>query len=127
MTKFHQHILGVLEAYLFEGHNPMYVAISDYNLHLCPTMYNPELAYSRIVVYVHKSLVCIVRNDLMCDNYSSIWLQVGLPHQKQFLLCQTYREWQHLNQDNESLQSINSHLCRWTNFLDQWERALRSG
>ena len=60
VAKLHPHILGISEANLFEGQNQMDVAISDYNLYLCPTMYNPELAYSRIVVYVHKSLVCKV-------------------------------------------------------------------
>ena len=127
VSKFHPHILGISEANLFEGQNQMNIKIADYNLYLCPTMYNPELAYSRIVVYVHKSLVCKVRNDLMCDDYSSIWLQVGLPNQKQFLVCQTYREWQHLNQEDMNSKSINSQLCRWLKFLDQWERALSSG
>ena len=54
-------------------------------------------------------------------------MQVGLPRHKQFLVCQTYREWQLLNQTDSSSKSIPAQLGRWVIFLDQWERALSSG
>ena len=64
----------------------------------------------------------------MSDTISSIWLEVGLPRHKRFLVCQNYREWQLLNQgaDNSS-QSMAQQQIRWLEFLDQWERALDTG
>ena len=63
----------------------------------------------------------------MSQDYSSIWMQVGLPNQKQILVCQTYREWQLLKQANGSSKSIEAQMNRWIIFLDQWERALDTG
>ena len=64
----------------------------------------------------------------MSSTYSSIWLEVGLPRHKKFLVCQTYREWQLLHQGlNNSSQSVAMQMSRWTEFLDQWERALETG
>ena len=54
-------------------------------------------------------------------------MQVGLPNQKQILVCQTYREWQLLKQANGSSKSIEAQMNRWIIFLDQWERALDTG
>ena len=62
----------------------------------------------------------------MSADYSSIWLQVGLPNQKQFLVCQTYREWQLLKQQDLTSKSIESQLGRWKIFIGQWESALSS-
>ena len=123
----HPHIFGISEANLFQSQDLQDVQISDYTLHTCPTLSNPELGYSRIVVYSHKSVVCKPRPDLMSSDSSSIWVQVGLPRQKQFLVCQTYREWQLLGQNDSSSKTIPAQLGRWATFLDQWERALQSG
>ena len=61
----------------------------------------------------------------MSDTISSIWFEVGFPRHKKFLVCQTYRECQLLNQgaDNYS-QSTAQQLVSWLEFLDLWERAL---
>ena len=63
----------------------------------------------------------------MCDNYSSVWLEVWLPHHKKFLVGQTYREWQLPNQGDRSSLGVPEQLARWTTFLDQSERALDTG
>ena len=63
----------------------------------------------------------------MCNSYSSIWLEVGLPHHKKFLVGQTYREWQLPNQKDNTSLSVPQQLARWTVFLDQWEKALDTG
>ena len=44
---------------------------------------------------------------------------MGLPNQRQF-----YREWQLLNQQNMSSQSVQAQLYRWVIFLDQWEAVM---
>ena len=123
----HPHILGLSEANLKQSHDQNLVQLTDYVLHTCPTLSNPSLNTSRVVVYTHSSLVVKVRHDLMCDSYSSVWLEVGLPRHKKFLVGQTYRDWQLPNQKDNSSLSVPEQLARWTVFLDQWERALDTG
>ena len=128
ISGLHPHIIGISEANLHHNHDQNLVQIQDYTLHTCPTLENPNLKTSRIVAYTHKSLVAKIRPDLMSSTYSSIWLEVGLPRHKRFLVCQTYREWQLLNQrDDTSSQSITMQMSRWSEFLDQWQRALSTG
>ena len=125
ISGLHPHIIGISEANLHLNHNQDLVQLEDYTLHTCPTLLNPSLNTSRIVTYTHKSLVVKIRPDLMSGTYSSIWLEVGLPRHKKFLVCQTYREWQHLNQgDDSSSQSVTMQMTRWSEFLGQWQRAL---
>ena len=127
VSGLHPHVFGISEANLMKNQDYEDVQISDYVLHKCPTLDNPNLEYSRIVVYTHKSLICKPRLDLMSEDCSSIWLQVGLPNQKQILICQFYREWQLMNQQDRSSQSVQAQLYRWGMFLSQWEKALDSG
>ena len=127
ISKTNPHILGISEANLFKDDDLSKVRIADYELHASLTIENPNLQYSRIVVYSHQSIVCKLRMDLMSQDYSSIWMQVGLPNQKQILVCQTYREWQLLKQENGSSKSVEAQMNRWIIFLDQWERALDTG
>ena len=118
ISEFQPHMLGISEANFFKDHSYDDVQFVDYNFHLCKTLANPELEYSRIVVYTHKSLICKIRPDLMNDDISSIWMQVGLPNQKKILVCQVYREWQFLQQADGSSNSIQAQLQRWVIFLD---------
>ena len=59
----------------------------------------------------------------MNDTFSSIWLEIGKPHQKKILLCVLYREWKYLNQPDNSSNTVEAQMARWTSFLDQWEIA----
>ena len=121
-------ILGISEANLLDTHDPSLVAVQDYCLHVCSTISNPCLRTSRVVVYTHKDIVAKLRPDLMSDMYSSIWLEVGLPNQKRFLVSQSYREWQYTNQRGNRISStIPEQLSRWHLFLDQYETALATG
>ena len=86
------HIFGISEANLLDVHDPGLAAVQDYHLHICPTISNPSLKTSRVVVYTHKDIVAKLRPDLMSDKYSSIWLEVGLPNHKRLLVSQSYRE-----------------------------------
>ena len=128
VSGLHPHILGISEANLFPNHDQSLVQLTDYNLHLPLTLSGQDNKYCRVVTYTHKSLVAKLRPDLMSETCSSIWLEVGLPRHKRFLVCQTYREWQLLNQgqDNSSL-AVPEQLARWAEFLEQWENALNTG
>ena len=128
VSGLHPHIFGISEANLLQNHDQTLVQLTDYDLHLPKTMSNPNLKTSRIVTYTHKSIITKPRPDLMSDTISSIWLEVGLPRHKRFLVCQTYREWQLLNQGaDHSSQAVAQQMIRWAEFLDQWERALNTG
>jgi aminoglycoside phosphotransferase (APT) family kinase protein len=71
--------------------------------------------------------VAKVREDLMSDSFSSIWLEVGFPGRTRFLVCNIYRDWQYLGQDDHSSLDISEQLARWIIFMEQWERALDTG
>ena len=75
--------------------------MKDYELITAKTMENPRLQYSRVVVYKHSSIVSKVRTDLMSDEFSSIWIECGLPRKRKFLVCNLYREWQYLGQGDD--------------------------
>ena len=127
VADLHPHVLGVSEANFKREHSLDEVQIQDYDLVLSKTVENDQLRTSRVVCYKHQSLVGRVRNDLMDDNFSSIWLELGLPRKRKFLVCQLYREWQYLDQADHSSRSVPEQLLRWSVFLDQWVRALESG
>ena len=123
----HPHLIGISEANLHKTHCIDNCKIPNYDIFTSKTLGNKKLQVSRVVVYKHTSLVAKVREDLMCDSFSSIWLEVGLPGKNRILVCNLYRDWQYLGQGDNSSLEIPEQLARWITFLDQWERALESG
>ena len=101
------HILGITEADFHHNQDRHDVQLEDYTFITTKTLENENLKISRVVVYVHKSITFKVRHDLMDENTSSIWLEVGLPHKRKFLVSHYYREWQYLNQVDNSSRNIN--------------------
>ena len=127
ISDLHPHVLGISEANFKRNHSLDEVQIQDYDLVLSKTIENDQLGVSRVVCYKHQTMVGKVREDLMDDSFSSIWLELGLPRKKKFLVCQLYREYQYLAQADNSSRSIPEQLVRWSTFLNQWQRALDSG
>ena len=123
IQKHQPHILGLSEANYFQHHDLNKVQLPDYTLHTCPTINNNQLKVSRVVVFTHNSLVVKARPDLMHDQISSIWLEVGLPMKKKIIICNTYREWGYLRQGDNSSRSVSEQLVRWKSFIAQWEKA----
>ena len=119
-------ILGISEANFLKQHDLNDVQIENYNLFMSDTIHNNEIQASRVVVYVRNDIACKIRNDLMNDTFSSIWLEVNLPRRKKFLVCHAYREWQYLHQGNKDSKSIDSQHVRWKQFLTQWENGLKT-
>ena len=127
ISDHHPHLIGISEANLHRNHCIDNCKIDDYELITCKTLDNVNLQISRVVVYKHTSLVAKVREDLMSDSFSSIWLEVGFPGRARFLVCNIYRDWQYLGQADHSSLEISEQLARWIIFLEQWERALDTG
>ena len=99
IADLHPHVLGISEANFKNIHSLDDVQIQEYDLIFSKTLENDMLGVSRVVCYKHQSMIGKVRDDLMDDKFSSIWLELGLPRKKKFLICQLYREWQYLGQE----------------------------
>ena len=127
ISDHHPHLLGISEANLHKEHCIDNCSIEDYDLITCKTMDNERLQTSRVVVYKHTSIVAKVREDLMSDRFSSIWLEVGFPGRTKILVCNIYRDWQYLGQPDHSSLDISEQLARWVIFMEQWELALDTG
>ena len=84
INRFTPHILGISEANLLKSHDKSEVQLPNYELITSFTMDNPNLEYSRVVVYKHSSIISKVRSDLMSPDFSSVWLECGLPKRKKF-------------------------------------------
>ena len=129
ISDYHPHIIGISESNLRKDHDFQDVQLQDYELITSKTLDNQELNISRVVCYKHHSIAGKVRDDLMCDEFSSIWLELGLPNKKKFLVCQLYREWRYMGQADkgEHSNTIEQQMRRWVVFMDQWDRALATG
>ena len=117
-------VLGISEANFRKNDDIEDVQLTNYNIHISPTIDNPEHGVSRVVVYTHRSLIVKPRPDLMSPWLSTIWLEVGLPKRQKFLLCNAYREWGYPNQLDMESRSIRAQQERWTKFLDTWQEAI---
>ena len=124
----HPHFLGISEANLKRDHNFEDVQLDGYDLVVSKTMDNDKLQVSRVVCYKHHSLVGKFREDLMSDEFSSVWMEIGLPGKRKILVCQLYREWRYLGQPDRGAfsHSIQEQMRRWLIFLGQWEQALNT-
>ena len=72
------HIIGLSEASFWGEHNLDDVRIPNYKVFFANTLNNPSLNISRVAVYVHQDVTVRLREDLMSQDFSSIWLEVGL-------------------------------------------------
>ena len=117
------HIIGLSEASFWGEHNLDDVRIPNYKVFFANTLNNPSLNISRVAVYVHQDVTVRLREDLMSQDFSSIWLEVGLPRQKKFLISQIYRDWQYVKQETNTSLNISEQFRRWEIFLNQWEAA----
>ena len=84
-------VLGLGELQFKKQHDLDEVQQPGFTLHLdsCQN----SLGVSRCGVYTHNSLVVKRRNDLESEGLATVWLQLGLPHQKAILVMCGYRQW----------------------------------
>ena len=127
MQEFRPKVLGISESSYSNTQDFNDVSFENYSVVFSNTLDNPDIRTSRIAVYIHNALSFKVRNDLMSDMFSSVWIELGKPGQKKILVCMLYREWQLLNQPDDISGTIDSQLYRWLIFLDQWEQAITTG
>ena len=95
--------------------------IQGYNITLPKTVTVNGTA--RLVMLTRESLDFELKDDLMNDIFTSIWVRISRPGMKSLLICGLYREHQYLNQDTDwSLQPLEQSK-RWSNFLSKVEIA----
>ena len=62
----------------------------------------------------------------MTENFSSVWLEVGLRGNKSILVGNIYRDWQYLYQADNSSLAVQEQLSRFSEFIEKWEAAIES-
>ena len=129
MSRVRPDILGISEANLHQSVDLSLVQLPGYSLHTARTLTNPRIGCSRIVVYLGEGVTAKVREDLMSDQFSSIWLEVSIPGNSQkLLISNAYRDHQWPKQGaDKTSKSDGEVMRRWLVYLDQWRRALESG
>ena len=119
------HVLGISEAQFKKSHDLDDLKIDRYSINFSDTLYNQEINVSRVAVLVHDDVVVNIRRDLMNNEFSSIWLEIGFRNQKKFLLSNAYREWQYLGQTDQSSRSRTAQMHRFQMYINQWLTAIR--
>ena len=122
-------MLGVSEANLHQDTDMALVQIPGYTLLTAATMANPRLRMSRVVVYLGEGVVGKVREDLMSEEFSSVWVELSVPgNARKILVANIYRDhqWMHQGSDKSS-KSDEAVMARWKIYLAQWKRALETG
>ena len=106
-----KNLISLDEAVVVKGWDKNDFCINNYKLHVSDTIVNAWLNVSRLCrlcILVHDSVTNKVRHDLMNESISSVWLELGLERQKKILLGNFYREWQYINQcDDSSKRQLN--------------------
>lgn len=122
-------ILGISEANLQQSVDLGEAALPGYLLYTAKTLANPRIGCSKVVVHLEEGVSATLRQDLMSDECSSIWLEVSVPgNSRKILVLNMSREHQWLNQGGDkSSKSDEEVMRRWLAYLDQWRRALESG
>ena len=122
-------VFGISEANLHSYTDLETVQIQGYRLLTAKTLQNPTIQMSRVVVYISDSISGRIREDLMDDDFSSVWVELGTPGAgKKILVANIYRDHQWMNQgQDKSSKSDASVMKRWLVYLDQWTKALDSG
>ena len=95
--------------------------ISGYNITFPKTVVRNGTA--RLVLLSKENLQFELRNDLMDDIVSSIWIKISRRGLKSILVCGIYREHQYLNQISDWSLHPNEQIRRWATFLRQVETA----
>ena len=77
----------------------------------------------RLIVLVKDGLQIVIRDDIMDENITSIWIEIPRRGEKKLLLGAVYREQSitGIPKPNNS-DEINQQIRRWKHLLQQWSR-----
>ena len=95
-------VLGVSEANLHQSVDVSRCQLPGYTLYLAKTLSSPRLRCSRVVVYLREGISARLREDLMSEEFSSIWIEIDVPgNSTKILVGNIYRDHQWLNQGQD--------------------------
>ena len=122
------HVLFVGEANLWKDAERNKCSIEGYNLVTSSMIDNVNSNVSRIVAYVKHGIRFNKIRNLEDKNFSSIWMEVGLPYCKKFILGGVCREHQHFKVSQEDYDTDSStsekQEERFVKFVNLWSDAL---
>ena len=121
------HVLLIEEANLWKHHDIKQVQVEGYKLYTTSMINNNNCKCSRAVMYIGDKIRAKQVHNLQLEDFSCIWVEVGLPYAKKFLLGGVYREHGHfkLDRNDDSCTSDGeSQELRWAKFVDKWGEAL---
>ena len=96
-------VFGIGEANLHSYTDLETVQIQGYRLLTAKTLQNPTIQMSRVVVYISDNVSGGIREDLMDNDFSLVWVELGTPGAgKKILVANIYRDHQWMNQGQES-------------------------
>ena len=121
------HALISEKANFWAWHRKEDIQCEGYKVHTTKMLENKCRQCSRLVIYVKDEIRVKRRKELELDDFSAIWMEIGLPHAKKMLLGGVYREHSHLKLDKNhpEITSLRQHQEeRWTGFVEKWEEAI---
>ena len=75
----------------------------------------------RTAILIKSDIKYKRRKDLETKGIASVWIQVGLPGMKQFLVQSVYRQFK--RQGLKGSHTHSSQIQRWNQILDKWQKA----
>lgn len=119
-------LFGVSEANLTCDSSLAETSITGYDMLTTKAYSDLDQLNSRLVLYVADTLTYSVREDLMSDSCSSIWVQVTTKGGKRCLFGFAYREFQIWGKGAET-RSDQAQVRRWVTLTNQVKRAMTEG
>ena len=81
--------------------------------------------WSRTAILIRQNIKYTRRKDLEDTGTSTVWIQVGIQGQKQFLIQALYRQYQ--RQGLKNSKSHKEQTNRWTQIIEKWKIANKEG
>ena len=120
-------------------HKPHFFIVNELQLHKLDTVTKYQFpdykiehdgldkmdGWARTAIFVKNTVKYKRRKDLESKGLSTVWLQVGLPGTKHFLVQGLYRQFQRPGRIGS--KSHQSQKARWQQLIDNWERANTEG
>ena len=119
-------IMFVSEANIFVEDQDHEICIPGYELLTSNSL--ETLGYTRMAALIKDKINVEIQTQWMCQNVASIWLKLCKQGGKKIFICGIYMEHKLLRQPppNETDSEIEQ-TNRWTQFIQQWTTASRSG
>ena len=119
-------IFTITEANLFNGTPDIQSDILGYKMVKPLTYLNPNLEYSRVLLFVKNNLNFEIMRKHMDLWTTTIWIKITKRGQNKLIIGAIYREHTLLGQaDGKKSSDIDRQISRWRQILKQWNEATK--